>query len=448
MAGQDLPRPLNGGLDRVADEQGTVPQIERNAPVTELLLSRRWQRESPLARLEAISFNSNHMKIHHASLPLTITRLLSLVVGWLLSLPAPASFAGATSPEHFEGPPAGVFVHTALGGFILGYDIDQTGTEGFLCEALTLDDGKHNVAIETFDQRTGQIIKIVKELDDTNNDFVALGLTGQSVGLVELEKSRGLFVNQRRYSVLNPLDSNRLTGKWTPPLTKDEIIIGVSDDQGVATTAFMAFENGGSNSTFVFSSNVAANTFGSLITLDSGFSAFNSPVMDFDSATQEAIVAVLGSAFGPPLLAKVNLDTGATSEFTGVGVGFVNGIAVDPVTGTACTTTEIDFSVEFYDLATETGFAVPLPGATSQAQRGEAVAFDPINGLFLVGQPISSTAPSGSSIQVFDLQGNFVESINGLSLPASPTRIALHPTRRFGYVLVTPDLTSLQSFTY
>ena len=128
--------------------------------------------------------------------------------------------------------------------------------------------------------------------------------------------------------------------------------------------------------------------------------------------------------------------------------GFVNGIAVDPNTGTACTATEIDFSVEFYNLATQTGFIVPIPGATNQSQSGQDVQFDPIHKLFLVGQEFSSTAPSGSSIQVFDEQGNFIESINGLSLPASPALIALNPSQRTGYVIVTPELTSLQSFTY
>src|ERR1044071_6332411 len=49
---------------------------------------------------------------------------------------------------------APVFVNTALGGFILGYDIDQNGNEGILAEALTLSDGSHNVALETFDQTT------------------------------------------------------------------------------------------------------------------------------------------------------------------------------------------------------------------------------------------------------------------------------------------------------
>jgi len=200
----------------------------------------------------------------------------------------------------------------------------------------------------------------------------------------------------------------------------------------------------------VFASNVAANTFGPLITVsDPVFASSNSPVMAFDRATNKVVLAA--STGCPQCLSKlglVDLSTGTTSTFDGVGFGYANGIAVDPSTGIACTSTEIDFSVEFYDLATQTGFAVNLLGAVAQFQSGRDVQLDPIHHLFLVGQEFSSTAASGSSIQVFNEQGTYIESINGLSLPASSVRIALNPTLRTGYVLVTPDLTSLQSFNY
>lgn len=129
-------------------------------------------------------------------------------------------------------------------------------------------------------------------------------------------------------------------------------------------------------------------------------------------------------------------------------MGFVNGIAVDSADGIACTSTEIEFGLEFYDLATQTGFGVPMHNATNQSQSGGYVQFDPVNKVFLVGQEFSSTAPAGSSIQVFDIHGRFVKAIDGLSLPASPAFIALNPARRMGYVMVTPALNQLQSFRY
>jgi hypothetical protein len=374
-----------------------------------------------------------------------VIRVLPPAVVVLLGLLWVAS-AAAQDPR--PGPGKAV-VHTAHGGFILGYDIDQTGTEGVLSEALTLGNGNHDVAVETFDQKTGKITKVVIQQNDSKNDFVTFGIVGSHVGLVEYERVKKLFVEKRAYRVMNPISGRRFSGPWTPPLTKNDIIIGVTPSQGASTTAFLAFENGGNNKTFVFSSDVAANTFGPTITLtDPNFFFANSPKIALDSVNNRAVLGTLASPFGPPTIATVDLATGAFSKFTGVGIGYVNGIAVDPETGIACTTTEIDFSVEFYDLATQTGFAVPLPGAVSQAQSGADVQFDPIHKLFLIGQPMTSTGGSGSSIQVFDEQGNFIESINGLRLPVSPTLIALHPSQRFGYVLVTPDLTSLQSFTY
>ena len=352
--------------------------------------------------------------------------------------------------SHASPAPGSVFVHTALGGFILGYDIDRTGTEGLLSEAFTLPDGSHNVAVETFDQKTGKIIKIIKQLSNSQNDFVTWGIFGKNVGLVEFEHTKNGFVDKRLYGTLDPVNANKFTGRWTPPLKKDEIIAEVAPSQGVANTAVFAFENGGSNQSVVFSTNVAANTFGPRIMLNDPIFDFNfSPVIAYDSATNQAI---LGSGNGcpncSPVIGIVDLTTGEQTEFTGLGFGLINGIAVDPVRGIACTTTEIDFSVEFYDLATHTGIIVPLPGATSQAQRGQDVEFDPIHKVFLIGQEFSSTAPSGSSIQIFDEQGNFLESVNGLSLPASSALIALHPSKRAGYVIVTPELTELQSFTY
>ena len=69
-------------------------------------------------------------------------------------------------------------------------------------------------------------------------------------------------------------------------------------------------------------------------------------------------------------LAEVDLSTGDVVEFTGIGSGFVNGIAVDSLDGIACTSTEIDVGLDFYDLAAQTGFRVPMHNATNQSQSG------------------------------------------------------------------------------
>jgi hypothetical protein len=345
-----------------------------------------------------------------------------------------------------------VAVHTALGGFILGYDIDQHGHEGLLSEALTLPDGRHSIAVETFDQKTGAITSIVRQIDDTKHGFATLGVFARHVGLVEFEHVSKIFVDKRIYSLLDPLSGHEFTSRWTPPLGgANDIITAVAENQDHPRTAVLGFKNGGGDfRSYVFASDIRANTFGPLIAIDDPlFDSNHSPVIAYDHARDRA---VLGSSFGcfgcRSEIGMVDLKTGALDTFAGLGIGHVNGIAVDDETGVACTTTEDDFSVQFYDLSNGSGTIVTLPGATSQAQSGGAVAVDKLNRLFLVGQPISSTAPEGSSIHVYDEQGNLVRSINGLHLPASPANMALNPRRRTGFVIVTPDLNTLQKFSY
>jgi hypothetical protein len=366
------------------------------------------------------------------------------------SLPARAQTT-ATPGQSAPAKPGPVLVKTALGGFILGYDIDQNGTEGLLAESLALFGGKDDAAIETFDQTTGKIIKVVTKLTNTKDDFVVFGVYGNGVGLVEEEKVKHLFVDQRLYAIMNPLSGNKLTGHWTPGLATQQLIIGIADSQGATSTAVLAEAGVDSFNSEVFSADIAANTFGSAITLtDQNFGSNNSPHIAIDTLTNQAVVTGGNGAFDThPLLAQVDLTTQSVTELTGLGFGFINGVAVDSADGIAVTATEDDFSIEYYQLSPFKGIkTVVLPRATSQAQSGQYVKFDPVNRLFLVGQEFSSTAPTGSSIQVFDTQGNFVESINGLELPASPVNIAINPSKRLGFVIVTPALTELQSFTY
>lgn len=377
-------------------------------------------------------------------------RSLLLAVAWGVPLcAARAAGPGAAPPVG----PGAVVVHTALGGFILGYDIDATGDEGILSEALTRNDGKADVAVETFSQKTGKILKIIKQRTDSTNDYVTLGIFGHGVALTEYEQAKTIFVNKRSYKLTDPLDSNRFTGTWTPPFNTgaDHIITAAAYSQGFDTAVFMGMINDGNDDhSYVFSSNVGANTFGPVLQVtNDDFDWSRSPVIAVDETANQAVVGGGLGCFGClTFLDRIDLATGTEDVMPGPGKGFVNGIAVDSAKQIACTTTEDDFSVEFYDLVKGTSKIVVLPNADSQIYSGGAVAVDPIHHLFLVGQEFSSTAPRGSSIHVYDTKGNLVESLNGFDLPASPAYMALNPSKRRGFVIVTPDLTTLQSFTY
>ena len=351
--------------------------------------------------------------------------------------------------------PTGVIVQSQFGGQIFGFDIDQASNEGILCEAQTLDNGRTHAAVETFDQTTGAIIRVVRETQG-RDDFVTLGVVGNSVGLVEREHIVSFLNVVRTFQVLDPLRHNRFTGTWTPPVGTDHLVSMVSRAQGIDNVAVYAMDVSSNFKPIIFSSNVGANTFGPVVTItDQDFVNGGDPPMAYDSVTNQAVLghAKLGNPFVPGKIATVDLTTGAFIKFTGVGLGDANGIGVDPVTGTACTTTEIDFSVEFYDLATQSGSIQPLPGAVNQFFSGADVQFDPVNRLFLVAQPNSSTSSSGSSIHVYDVAGNLIESIDGLGFSNAgnvvPAHIALNPAKRLGFVDgPDPGVTQIQSFTY
>jgi hypothetical protein len=366
--------------------------------------------------------------------------------------------ANEFQPNSSAGP-NGILVHSLFGGQIFGFDIDQNGSEGLLAEAKQLN-GNVLAAVETFDQATGHILNVVEltQPSHAQDDFITMGVVGNSVGLVEHEHVGTLYVSSRTFNVVNPLSSNRITGVWNPPIGTQHIIMpaGVSRSQGVPNVAVFAYDNSGNFIPWVFSSNVANNTFGPVVHItDSNNFGSVPPPIAYDSVTNQAVLGGGTGAFGTrPVIGVVDLMAGSFTEFEGIGFGFVNGIAMDSADGIFCTDTEDDAGVEFYNLSTQTGFEVTLPGSGGQQfYSGADVEFDPIHKLFLIAQPSSSSAPSGSTIYVYDIHGNLQETINGFSFSNTfnvvPTHIALHPSLRSGYV-DGPDsgVTEIQGFTY
>ena len=351
-----------------------------------------------------------------------------------------------------------ILVHSKFGGQIFGFDIDLNGTEGILSEAQTLPSGKVLAAVETFDQATGNILKVLAKTE-TQDDFVTMGVVGNSVGLIEREHVISLLNVQRTFHTVNPLSESKFTGVWTPPIGTQHLIepTGVSRSQGAPNVAVFAIDNSGNFIPWIFTSNVAANTFGPVIKItdSTNFGSGVPPAMAYDSNTNQAFLGGGTGCFGcRPVMGLVDLTKGTLTEFTGVGFGFVNGAAVDSADGIACTTTEDDASVEFYDLQTQTGFTVVLPGSGGQQFfSGADVEFDSINKLFLIAQPSSSSAPSGSTIYVYDTKGNLQETLNGFSFSNTfnviPAHIALKPSNRSGFVDgPSAGVTEIQSFTY
>jgi hypothetical protein len=382
--------------------------------------------------------------------PLTAATIVGLF--FALSTLAVAQ-SDAFQPNSAAG--AGIIVHSKFGGQIFGWDIDQSGTEGILSEALLQSNGNELAAVETFDQTTGKILKVVSETDD-QDDFVTEGVVGSSVGVVEHEHEISLFNVQRTFEVIHPLTTNKVTGKWTPPIGTEHLIRGVSRTQGTPNAAIFAYDNSGNFIPWVFSTNVAANTFGPIIKIQDSLNfASVPPPIAYNTMTNEAILGGGDGCFGCfPVIGLANLVTGTFTEFTGIGFGFVNGIAVDAADNIAVTTTEDDASVEFYDLATETGFTVVLPNTgEQQIFSGADVEYDATHKLFFVAQPVSSQTSTGSTIYVYDINGVLQETLNGFNFSNAfnvvAMHIGLHPSTRTGFVDgPSAGVTEIQGFTY
>lgn len=379
-----------------------------------------------------------------------ILRSLALILGPFL---AATALAFAQSDQSTPASP--VIVHSKFGGQIFGFDVDQNGSEGVLAEAQDLSNGKVEAAVETFDQKTGKILTVLIRTE-TEDDFITLGVAGNSVGLIEREHVISLLNVQRSFLTINPLTANKFTGKWTPPIGTQHLLKEVSRNQGTTNNAVFAQDNSGSFMPFVFSSNVAANTFGPVIQITDTFNFGSTvPPMAYNPLTNQAVLGGGNGCFGcAPVIGLVDLVQGTFAEFTGIGFGFVNGIAVDPDDNIACTTTEDDATLEFYDLNTQTGFTVVLPGSGEQQFfSGADVEYDPIHKLFLIAQPNSSSAPSGSTIYVYDINGVLQKVINGFSFSNAfnvvPAHIALHPSLRIGFVDgPSANVNEIQGFSY
>jgi hypothetical protein len=350
-----------------------------------------------------------------------------------------------------------VIVHGKFGGNIFGFEVDPNGSEGLLCEAVGNPDGTVTAAVETFSQATGRIIRVLRKTD-TQDDFIAWTVAG-SVGLFEHEKVKGLFDIRRTFFTINPLAGNQINGSWTPPIDRKQIVNQVKPAfDGSPNVVVYALSVSPNLNPVVFSSNISDNTFGPAIEIvDPNFNTEAPPIIAFDPVTNQAILGhdKPSPFIEPPLIGFLDLATGSFDVKTGLGLGVINGVSVDSEDGILCTDTSFDSAVQFYDIGDFSGISVFLPGADPQTSTasGADIEFDAINKLFLVAQEFfNGSLTDGSGIQVYDIDGNLIESIDGLNFQGGfnvfPIHITLNPSRRTGFV-DGPDLTTaIQSFSY
>src|SRR5437667_7796543 len=250
------------------------------------------------------------MKTNHLFAVQILTLISAVVVGLFCfaGLSPGVAQADDFQPNPAAGTAGSVIVQDKFGGQILGFDIDQAGDEGVLSEYRDLDNGNVLAAVETFSQTTGRIIKVIARTQK-HDDFVTLGVVGNSVGLVEREHEVSFLHIVRTFSLLNPLSLNQVTGMWAPPVGTDHLVSLVSRNQGSSNNAVWAIDVSSNFRPTVFTSNASANTFGPVIEVtDPDFTSGGNPGFAYDSVTKQAVLghASLENPFIPGKIATVD----------------------------------------------------------------------------------------------------------------------------------------------
>ncbi|HWA89703.1 MAG TPA: hypothetical protein VG889_06680 [Rhizomicrobium sp.] len=379
----------------------------------------------------------------------------------MLAAIAAASGAQAGGRGHAIG--LGAVLTSKDGGQIFGYDIDRDGKDGVLASAQTVDaDGNELVSVETFNQDNGKITRSFAKHLGHRHEYGVDGIFAGDVALItHFVTPKGSIFPKREYLVMNPVTGKAFTGDWTPPL-KDIQVEQASTDQDSRTAAILAIELKKDDRPVLIVTDVAANTFSKIVHLNEDtFQLANGPLLGQFTAQNKAVFALSPDAGGvggtAPENIVIDMATGETKQFPGYnggvfGAGFVNGLAVDPVTGIGATTTELNAQVEFYDMGARKPVAfaqLPCTGDTSQGNSGAGIAVDPVNKLFLVTEYFYCDGSQGSAIVVYDEAGNFVETITGFKFAVNEPPPVLNPSKRMGWAYGGPNgFSQLQQFFY
>ena len=360
----------------------------------------------------------------------------------------------------------GPVVTSALGGEIYGWDIDQNGNDGVLTETVL---GSTTInAIETFDETTGKITKVVQKTYGLNPEPVADAIAGNDVGIVDVERQEIQHSQLERndyFDLIDPVTGEKITRRSKPSRMVGIVPNFFTNNQASSSQVMMAGypDKRGVDQIGLYTYDTVRNAWGKRLDFPRAF-LFQNGFPNYaavDATTNEAVVAYLGRPrYNPhesPTFYVMDAATGQhLRSFYGVGFGFPNGMAIDPTTDTMCTTTTGDTDVEFYKLSTGKGKAVKIPVLYSKGPltQGAAVAADPVHHLFLVAQLNSTFSPTGSTVIVYDERGKLVEYINGFNFISPFTvivpHLAVNPSNRTGYVndFNNPNLNQLQEFSY
>lgn len=331
-----------------------------------------------------------------------------------------------------------------------GFGIDTTGDDGFITSFREILFGVQTIGLpsnvryystlESFDQNREAVTQSTPTAAGGIYQSVGAGMYGNDVGVFEFTPTESQPGVNQVTELLNPVSSLTISGAWTPPSWFSPLQAApnpYSDD-----AAFLAF-NTSTRQLGVTTSSLTSNTFGSFFNAR----VANTPMQYAfpfgfaeNTKSQEAVIAANDFRFfcAPPIIAQLNVSTGALQSFNGIGQGsFTGGAAVDSNTNRAGVLTTCDSGFTVYNLNTGAGAEVVTPGT-----HGIQVAADEAHGLFLVD---SVTTPDflvnnnfKSALLVYNENGNLLathEDLNlfGMSITTLQDDLQANWKRRIAY---------------
>lgn len=350
----------------------------------------------------------------------------------------------------------------------MGFGVDQHGTGGILSSATALV-GRGEAAMTQFDQRTATIARTLDQAT-YGHEISVLNAAGPGVftGHVGLYQDVDVAANTARYRTVDLATGQQRD--WTPPagyLLSATAPFAAADNQTAAGTAFVTGLGGNASTWRLFTSDVAAGTFGPAYSLADAIAGLGaSPFLEGiaqDPIANKAYVYVQDS---PSLgLIEVDLATGSTRTITLPGTCFGNEIAVNPAAHTALLGGSQQMCL--VDLVTGTAKRLDDGGFGHDWLR-----FDSTRGEFVLteftgpewGKIPNPHAPGNiwartinnntmANVRVLDAQGRLLRrasaapNYNGIIVRATGALMDLNPATGTGYVL-GPDGVSLQPFPY
>ena len=218
-----------------------------------------------------------------------------------------------------------MIVTPALGGTILGFDVDQKLYRRPAQRSAHERERKLHLRDRDVRSVNGQSHRDQEEkIRDLRRRRCHSGIIGSSVGLVKHQHSPTFDHLRLTFPVLNSAGGQSHHRRRLSPFKKTAEIESVSRNQDAAMNAFQVYDFATSME-YVFGSDVAQNKVGPVLQITS-----IPGIIGLNTATNTAVVAIANeNDFGPPYIGQIALAHGKVKSFQGLGSGNVQGLAVD-----------------------------------------------------------------------------------------------------------------------